>query len=266
MIIDFHTHCFPDELAPKALGKLSAPAGRLPCTDGTANGSINKMKESEVDISVVCSIATNPRQQHKVNSFAVSLNDKKPNLIALGSLHPDSEEIEEELDYLIEHDIHGIKIHPEYSDYYIDEPIWEKIFRACEEKGVFIVTHAGYDFISPNRTAVTPKRLIRVLDKFPKLKIVAAHLGGNRYWDEVYDLLSGRENLWFDTALVSTEGVSPELVKKIIEKHGDDRILFGSDMPWSDPKNEIEFLRNLGLSEDSYQKIFEKNALNLLML
>lgn len=265
MIIDFHTHCFPEELAPRALEKLSAAAERIPCTDGTAAGSINNMKESGVDISVVCNIATNPRQQHKVNSFAVSLNDKKPGLVVLGSLHPDSEEIEEELDYLLDHDIRGIKIHPEYTDYYIDAPEWEKIFKACEEKNFFIVTHAGYDFISPNRTAVTPQRLLNVLNKHPKLRIVAAHLGGNRYWNEVYDLLCGRENLWLDTALVAAEGVSPVLVKKIIDKHGDDRILFGSDMPWSDPKEEISFIRSLGLPESSLKKIFEENAKNLLL-
>ena len=264
MIIDFHTHCFPDALAPKALGKLSAAAGSTPCTDGMASGSIKKMKVAGIDLSVVCNIATNPHQQHKVNNFAVALNDRCPELIALGSLSPDSEDIEEELDYLYDHDIHGIKIHPEYASYYIDSPEWERIFAACADRNMFIVTHAGYDFISPDRIAVTPARLAKMLDKFPSLRIVAAHLGGNRLWNEVCETLCGRDNLWLDTALIAREGISPEAARMIIDKHGHNRILFGSDMPWSEPNEELNFVRSLGFSEKSLELILEKNAEELL--
>lgn len=268
MIIDFHTHCFPDTLAPKALGKLSAAAGGVkPVTDGTVNGTVGHMKACGITLSVVCNIATNAHQMGKVNGFAITVNDYTPDLTALGSVHPDASmtEIEHQLDHLLDHDIRGIKIHPEYAAYYVDEPAWEPIFAACEERGMFVLTHAGYDFISPDRIAVTPSRLVKVLERHPRLTVIAAHLGGNLRWEEVRDLLCGRENLYFDTAILAREGADPALVSEIIRKHGAERILFGSDLPWSDPAEEIAFLRSLHLGKDAEERILYRNAEALLM-
>lgn len=266
MIIDFHTHCFPEALAPKALGKLSAAGGLRPVTDGTVAGTVRHAEESGVTLSVVCNIATNAHQMAKVNEFAIAVNDYTPSLTALGSVHPDASvaEIEHQLDHLLDHDIRGIKIHPEYAAYYVDEPAWEPIFAACEERGMFLLTHAGYDFISPDRIAVTPSRLAKVLDRHPELTVIAAHLGANMLWDEVKNTLCGRERLYFDTAILSREGADPHVVREIIRKHGAERILFGSDMPWSDPAEEIAFLRSLGLEKEEEDRIFFQNAEQLL--
>lgn len=264
MIIDFHTHCFPDSLAGRAISKLSAAAESSPLTDGTASGLIKAESAAGISLSVVCNIATNPHQEHKVNCFAVSLNDRMPQITALGSLHPDSENTDAELDYLAEHDIRGIKIHPEYAGYYIDSPEWDRIFSACEERGFFVVTHAGWDFISPDRIAVTPERLAKVLDRHKSLTVVAAHLGGNRLWDGVLTHLCGRENLYFDTALISREGIDPETAEKIISSHGADRVLFGSDCPWSSPAKELEFIRSLALGDGKTAMILSENAERLL--
>ncbi len=264
MIIDFHTHCFPDALAPKALASLKEKAGTEPTTEATVSSNIKKMDKCGIGLSVVCSIATNARHLAKVNSFAIDINDFSTRLTALGSAHPDSEILEDEMQRLIDHDIHGIKIHPEYGPYYIDSPEWRRVFALCEEMDVFVVTHAGYDFISPDRIAATPERLGRILDEFPDLTLIAAHLGGNRLWDEVEKHLCGRKNLYFDTALLASEGADPQKVLSIIRKHGAGRILFGSDMPWSDPAAELAFLRSLILSEAELRAITEENALSLL--
>ena len=264
MIIDFHTHCFPDALAPKALEKLSAAAGIIPFSEATVAANIQKMDECGIGLSVVCSIATNERQLVKVNSFAIDINDFSTRLTALGSAHPDSPLLEKELERLVDHDIRGIKIHPEYAPYYIDSPEWRRVFALCREMGIFIVTHAGFDFISPDRIAVTPERLGRMLDEFPDLTVIAAHLGGNRMWNEVEHHLCGRKNLYFDTALLSAEGLDPALALSVIRKHGADRILFGSDLPWSDPARELAFVRSLGLTEQELTAILQENALSLL--
>ncbi len=264
MIIDFHTHCFPDALAPKALEKLSEAAGITPCSEATVAANIKKMDECGIGLSVVCSIATNERQLVKVNSFAIDINDFSTRLTALGSAHPDIPVLEKELERLVDHDIHGIKIHPEYAPYYIDSPQWRKVFALCQEMGIFIVTHAGFDFISPDRIAVTPERLGRMLDEFPNLTVVAAHLGGNRMWDQVERHLCGRKNLYFDTALLATEGLDSTLARSVIRKHGTDRILFGSDLPWSDPARELAFVRSIGLAAQELTAILEENALTLL--
>ncbi len=264
MIIDFHTHCFPAAIASRALVPMQELTGIVPCTDGTVEGSVKKIKEDGVDFAVVCNIATNAHQLAKVNSFAIDINDFSRSLIALGTAHPESPILEDELQRLVDHDIRGIKIHPEYMPYYIDDSKWDTVFSLCEEMGIFVMTHAGLDPTSPDRIAATPDRIAKVLDKHKSLTFIAAHLGGVRCQDEVKSHLCGRDNLYFDTAYTTNIENSREYAPDIIRLHGADKILFGSDMPWSEPKREIAFVRSLGLSSDEEDKIFFKNAQKLL--
>ncbi len=266
MIIDFHAHCFPDSLAPKALLPMQKLSGITPCYDGTASGLSAKMKADEIDFAVVCNIATNAHQLAKVNSFAIDINDFSGNLIALGSAHPDSDILEDELQRLVDHDIRGIKIHPEYMPYYIDDPEWDRVFSLCEEMGIFVISHTGFDRVSPDKTASTPDRVAKVLDRHPKLTFIAAHLGGSRYYPQVLDYLCGRPNLYLDTAFMSKLDANDVYVSKIIAAHGVDRILFGTDAPWSEPKTEAEFIKSLGLSRADEEKIFHENAERLLFM
>jgi predicted TIM-barrel fold metal-dependent hydrolase len=264
MIIDFHTHCFPDAVAPKAIASLSATTPFSPSTDGTAGGLSAKLNEAGIDFGVVCSIATNARQLPKVNGFAIDINDLNNNLIALGSAHPDSDCLEEELQRLIDHDIKGIKVHPEYMPYYIDSQEWDRVFCLCEDMGIFVLTHAGFDHVSPDRIAAPPDRIATVLDRHPKLTMVAAHLGGNRLWDQVKIHLCGRENLYIDTSVPARYEYDPIVTRDIILSHGTSRVLFGTDTPWAEPKNTLDFIRSLGFSADDEKKILGENAENLL--
>ncbi len=264
MIIDFHAHCFPDAIAPKALAPMQNLTGITPCYDGTASGLSAKMKADGIDFAVVCNIATNAHQLAKVNSFAIDVNDFSNTLIALGSAHPDSEILEDELQRLIDHDIRGIKIHPEYMPYYIDDPEWDRVFSLCEEMGIFVLSHTGFDYVSPDKTASTPDRVAKVLDRHPNLTFIGAHMGGNRFYPQVLEYLCGRPNLYLDTAIMSRLDKNDLYISRIIESHGVDRILFGTDAPWSEPKNEVAFIKSLGLSKTDEEKIFHLNAEGLL--
>ena len=98
MLIDFHTHCFPEKIASKAIEKLSFASGGLkPHTDGTLSGLKNSMRENGVDISVALSIATNATQQKNVNNFAAEVN-KEENIVAFGSVFPFAEDALSELE------------------------------------------------------------------------------------------------------------------------------------------------------------------------
>ncbi len=264
MIIDFHTHCFPDQIAAKALEVTERVVGIAPFTDGTWLGLEKKIREDGVDFAVVCSIATNAHQLAKVNSFAIDINDFSRTLIALGSAHPDSPILEDELQRLYDHDIKGIKIHPEYMPYFIDSPEWDTVFSLCEDMGMFVISHTGFDHVSPDRIAATPERVARVLDRHPRLTFIAAHLGGNRCYPQVLSHLCGRENLYLDTAIISRLDKNNEYTSKIIAAHGADKILFGSDAPWSESKTEVEFIRSLSLSPRDEELIFHENAERLL--
>ena len=153
------------------------------------------MSGAGVDRSVILNIATNAHQQSSVNSFAIETGDTYPNLYTLGSLHPDSENIAEEAKRLSDAGIRGLKLHPDYINTFIDDPKLDPIYEVCVEYNLFVVSHSGWDFISPDCIHCTPERILNVLAKFPTLRFVAAHMGANRQWDEVERLLVGKKRV-----------------------------------------------------------------------
>ena len=192
-IIDFHTHAFPDSLAPRAIAQLTinaAASGYTPLTDGTVGGLIASMDNAGITKSVICNIATNARQMTKVNDFAISCT-RNPRLIPLGSLHPDADgaAMDAELDRLAAAGIAGIKIHPDYVHTEIDSPEFEPILARCEARGMLVVTHAGFDPVAPDHFHCTPDMILRILDRHPTLKLVAAHTGGFDCEGEVLEKL-----------------------------------------------------------------------------
>ena len=269
MLIDFHTHCFPEKIAEKAVLRLSYVSGGIPChTDGTLNGLKTVMNRQGVDLSCVMNIATNPRQMKKVNDFAISLREDT-RLIPLGSVNPEAtaEEIIAELDRLKAAGIPGIKIHPDYMKVEIDSTAFTPIFTACEERNLFVITHAGFDPVEPNHVHCAPDMVLRVMDRHPNLKLVVAHAGGFDREREVLDKLCGAP-VWLDTSLCAVRRArSAEwgaLCADILRKHDPARVLFATDTPWSDPAAEIDFVRSLGLSEEITEGILGGNAQRLI--
>lgn len=271
-IIDFHTHAFPDALAPRAMAKLSetaASSGYRPHTDGTVAGLLASMDVAGISRSVVCNIATNAAQMRKVNNFALETARLCDRLIPLGSLHPhaEREEMVEELDRLVAGGIRGIKIHPDYVGVTLDDPAFDPIFELASARGMFVVTHAGFDPVSPDKTFCTPDMILQVLDAHPTLRLVAAHTGGFDRETEVLDKLSGKD-VYLDTSLsalrAARDAAWGERCAAILRAHRPDRLLFASDTPWSDPAAELAFLSGCGLSEDTLTRILWRNAEGLL--
>lgn len=96
MIIDFHTHMFPDKIAARTIDFLSKTGGDMnPFTDGTWKGLKESTKQAGIDHSIVLPIATRPGQFHTINEFATHFQEGT--LISFGSLHPESENYKEEL-------------------------------------------------------------------------------------------------------------------------------------------------------------------------
>lgn len=266
MIIDFHTHCFPDTLAPKALSALKDHAlqsHRFPCTNGTISGTETHISNQKIDRAVVCNIATNTHQQNKVNDFAIKIAQTSKTLYSLGSLHPDSDNKREEMERLRSVGIRGIKIHPDYMETDIDDPKFNEIFELCCEFDFFIVTHAGFDPVSPKHIHATPDMILSVISKFTSLKLIAAHMGGFSMSTEVLEKLVGR-NIWIDTSLSALRPNEHDNIIKILKEHPTDKILFASDTPWSYETEELKIIYSADLGDISTEKILYKNALNLL--
>ncbi len=262
MIIDFHTHCFPDKLASKAIPKLSYDAGGLHAfTDGTAAGLKASMEREHVGISVVMHIATNPHQQKAVNDFAVSLNSDC--LISFGSVHPDAEDVFDELERICALGLKGVKFHPEYQNFHVNDPKMKPIYKKISQLGLITLFHAGFDYGFMPPYHCMPDAMANALFWFDS-PVIAAHWGGCNCGLEVLKHLCGLP-IYFDTSF--GYGNMPKgIAQEIISHHGVDKLLFGSDSPWHSPGQERLLLDSLELSEQERKKIEFENAAKLLQV
>ena len=261
MIIDFHTHMFPDKIAPATISYLAGIIEQAhPYTDGTYQGLKRVTEESGVDISIVLPIVTKPSQFKTINQFASQFQEG--NIISFGSIHPETDDYKTQLKYIKELGLKGIKFHPDYQEMNFNDIRYKRIMSYASELGLIMVTHAGMDPLSPDKVHCTPEMMLDVIEDVRPDNLVLAHMGGHMYWNQVEDKLAGC-NVYFDTGVV-LDKMDLEQCKRIIKKHGSDRILFGTDMPWSGQKEYIEIIRGLNLTEDEMDNIFYKNACKLL--
>ena len=261
MLIDFHTHCFPEKIAEKAVTKLSyASGGLIYHTDGTVSGLKDSMQKGAVSISVVLNIATNATQQKNVNDFAASINNEK-DIFAFGSVFPNSEDALYELERIKALGLKGVKLHPDYQGFAVDDEKLKPLYRKISELGLITVFHAGFDYGFPPPYGATPEKLERAIGWFDS-PVIAAHYGGLNCNQGVIDHLCGKD-IYFDTSF-GFSNLPKYYAQKIIEKHGADKILFGTDTPWHTPDMEMRLLKHLELSENELDKITHKNALKLL--
>lgn len=264
MLIDFHTHAFPEKIASRAIASLSHEAGGLePQTDGTLASLKEQMRRDGVDISVVHSIATNPRQQHKVNDFAIEM-DQDPAIVAFGSVHPDAPDALEELERIKAAGLKGVKLHPEYQGFYADDEKMKPIYRAISRLELIVLFHAGHDYGFAPPYHCMPQHLLGAL-KWLDTPVVAAHWGGVGCGTEVLETLCGREGLFFDLSF-GYSMMPKSIAQHIVDKHGPDRLLFASDMPWHRPAWELRLLNSLDISGTDREKICFRNAQTLLDL
>lgn len=267
MIIDFHTHAFPDKIAEKAMANLEQNIidiqGRdyPPEGDGTLSSLLEIMKRDNIDISVVLPIATTVTQSRSINRFASEINGKN-GIVSFGSLHPFQEDWEQVLEDIKKSGLLGIKLHPEYQKTYVNSPGVIRILKKAEELGLYTVFHAGRDIGMPEPVHCTPQMLRETLEYVKGDKIIAAHLGGWRMWDDVEEYLVGTP-IMFDVSY--TKGfIAPEQYRRIIKKHGSGKILFATDMPWQSPRVSMEFLEGANLGSEALDNIYYKNALRIL--
>ncbi|OPZ90885.1 MAG: Amidohydrolase [Firmicutes bacterium ADurb.Bin419] len=260
MVIDFHVHCFTDELAAKAVPKLEKCANITARLDGTVSSIKESMKKAGIDKSVVLSIATKPSQTEKINTWSSSIQDDS--IIAFGSIHPENENWKDELLRLKEMGIKGIKLHPDYQQFFVDDEKMYPIYEFAGELGLIVLFHAGLDIGLPAPCHATPDRLRRVVDAFSGLKIVAAHMGGFSYWDEVEEYLLGTD-IYLDTSY-GLSFLDDKQARRIISNHGYRKILFATDSPWGDQSEEVERIREFSFEPHVEKAILGMNAKELL--
>jgi uncharacterized protein len=221
------------------------------------------MHKAGIDLSVVCCVATRPETVPAIHQWLENIRNSR--IVPFATMHPDLTTNIEEVKELKKRGFKGFKVHPDYQGFFVDEKRMYPFYHAAQSEGMIVLFHAGLDRGLPDPIHSTPERLIKVHRDFPSLRMVVAHMGGEAVFDETERHLLGRD-IFMDTSFV-LRVMPPDLLKRFMKSHPVEKILFGSDSPWTDQKEELHFLLDLPyLSEEEKEKITGGNAIKLLEL
>ncbi len=243
MIIDVHCHVWPDEIAPRVLA--SNPAGLTPFADGTVAGLLRTMDAAGVERACCLGVANVAKNVERTNEFIGSVDRSR--LYAFGTVHQDLS-VEENLRSLRNNGIQGIKLHPNFQGISLSDPRVIEILRGVAELGLVAITHAGEGSNEDASRRGSPLEILKLTREIPSLKLIACHYGGYHRLDEATSVLEGTTVVLETSWPPSIAELDGERIKGIINRHGADRFVFGSDWPMAEPAREIETLRDLGLS------------------
>jgi predicted TIM-barrel fold metal-dependent hydrolase len=256
-IMDFHTHAYPAKVADKAVEFLNSYY-KVDCQgDGTMTDLLKSAGEAGVNYILVHAVATKPSQVENVNTWiSRHLSD---HVFGFGTIHPLYGNIVEELARIKKLGLKGIKLHPDFQEYYANDPSMDIVYSNIE--GVMpVLLHAGDE----NNDYSSPRRIADIVKRYPKLTVIAAHLGGYAQWDEAQEHLIGK-NLYIDTSS-ALWAIPPEKALALIRRHGVEKVLFGTDYPLTRHREELERFESLGLEDWEKQLILFENAKKLLGL
>lgn len=267
MIIDFHTHIFPEKIAARALAKLAAVVNLTPSIHGCAEDLRASMEKAGIDISVILPVVTDVKQFDSILHFAAYINETyasahKQRLISLAGIHPDDPDYKTHLALIKREGFAGIKLHPNYQNVEFCDIRMKRLLYAASEAGLSILTHAGFDPYTPEHEFCTPDMVLDVLKDVAPQNLILAHLGCNENYEEAEEKLCG-QNVYLDTAYSITR-VSEAQFIRMVRKHGADKILFATDCPWAEQKTCVEVLKKCALTDWEKELIFSANAARLL--
>ena len=260
MIIDFHTHAFPDPVAEKAIPSLEKAGNIKAHTEGTTDSLLASMDRAGIERSVICSIATRPEQFAAILDWSEEVQSER--LIPLPSIHPDDRHSAERVFTVAQKGFKGIKMHPFYQDYTLCEARLNPFYDALSEAELLLVVHCGYDIGFPDSRCADPAQILMLHQRFPKLRLIVTHFGGWKLWHEVEELLIGREI--FMEISFALQYLTKEQARRMLNNHPPEHLLFGSDSPWADQKEYLQQLESLSLESKLFNAIAGDNALKLL--
>jgi predicted TIM-barrel fold metal-dependent hydrolase len=261
VIIDIHTHIYPDHLASGTVKRICERSSIRAYTDGTLRGLLGSMETAGIDLSVVSNVATRPEQVSAIHEWLLGLGEER--ILPLATMHPDLPAGEMPVRLLKEKGIRGFKVHPDYQDFFVDEKRMYPFYEMAQAAGMFVLFHAGVDRGLPDPIHATPERLARVRRDFRDLIMIAAHMGGESVYEETEQHLLGEE-IYLDTSFV-LQRMPFSILERFFGRHPLDRFLFGTDSPWTDQGDDLEFFLSVPfLSGEGKEKIVGTNAARLL--
>ncbi len=267
VIIDAHTHIYPDIVAQKAIRTVIANInGRLNAhTTGTFDSLLDSMDAAGVDLSIVLPVATSPGHGSGILGWVKEYATSSPRIIFFGSVHPEDPDYVCCIRQMKESGIQGIKFHPGYQGFPADSKEASRVYDEALNQDMTLYFHGGYDPSLPGCDYTSVERYAALLKDFNGSKIVLAHGGGYGEWGKVLDLL-GDKKCYYDVAFVLESMQRDEHAAELF-KQNEDYFLFGSDSPWRDQKKYVEIVRNsTALTPEQKEKLFCKNVQKLIRL
>lgn len=260
-ITDFHTHAFPDALAGHAMTALLAETDDVTAWhDGRLSSLLASMDGAGIRRAVVCSIATKPTQFDKILAWSEQIRSER--IVPFPSLHPADPDVAARVRRVADAGFPGIKLHPYYQDFDLDDASLHPLYRALCDCGLILVSHTGFDVAFERIRKADPQRIARVLDAYPALRFVATHLGAWQDWDAVAAHLLGRP-VHMEISY-SLHILGKQRSREMLLKHPRDYVLFGTDSPWQDQATALQQLRDLDLGPEWEQAVLADNAARLL--
>lgn len=259
--IDTHCHVFPDAMAARALEVLTGNCEYVPTTDSTLADTIAKQRSWGCNQFVMLDIATSASSVRKVNDFLMEHNDNR-RIFSFGTIHPEFKEFREELSRLEAAKIKGIKFHPGYQNFRMDDKAMYPLYEEIAKRNLIMLFHGGYDPAFVGNDCSDPDRAGRMAKDFKGVKIVLAHLGNVLDNHMAMEHLLGLD-VYFDVSMTDKH-MPKNQIEQLIKGHGVDKFLYATDSPWSDGPGVQKMINGLNLTDRDKEKIFYKNAVKLL--
>ena len=264
-VFDIHTHTYPEAIAEKACVNLGKFYDFVCEGQGTYAHLESQARENNVGGYLLFSVATNSHQVEKVNSSIAALAELSRShgfkTVGFAGMHQDFPDFEGEIKRCIDIGLRGIKIHPDIQGVDINDKRLLPLYDIAQSEDLPIYFHIGDN--RPQYQFSATEKLLEVLNNFPRLRVVAAHLGGYSVWESSVPALAGRDNVMYDTSS-ALWAMTPEFAGEIIGKLGAENVMFGTDYPVKNAKEELDRFFAIRLTDKEREDILWNNAVRFL--
>lgn len=270
MRIDVHSHAYADKIVERAMQQLKS---RMPpdyqSEDGRLTSLVASLAENGLDAAVVCSIATKPPQFDVIMEWSAAIRngvfgeETARRVIPFISIHPSDPDRYGRVEQIAKAGFKGLKFHPYYQGFVLDDPEAIDLFRCVARNGLTIICHVGFDIAYPHDRICDPVRVRRVAEALPDAKFIAAHFGGWMDWDEAEAHLVGQPiDIEISLAL---DNLPLDRVRDMIMRHPQDRLHYGSDWPWSRHAESLALLEKMALPRERLTALLGGNSRRLIL-
>ena len=257
-VIDMHTHIFPEKVAEKATVATAEyfDLPEPPNHYGTVGELETVLREAGIDYAMVFSAATSAHQVEHINRYIVSEVEKEPRFLPCGTLHADYENYKAELRWLRDHGVHGVKIHPEFQHFTLDDARMFLVYEEMEKTDMFLIAHMG----DPRVDVSGPSHMLPIAETFPKLRCIASHLGNWGDWDvKKIRPLAKLPNVYTDISSSFSYVKDKKPLYEILHCYNPTHVFFGSDYPIWCPKKELQKALELDIPGEMLEGILFDN-------